>query len=183
MPLGQHQRGGNEALERARAGRDDAASAELVHQRRGDCKGARCGERDWQQPSQQLAAVSRCEHAEAEGLAQPIELLAPGLRPGGVGGERGGADADLLGDEAQCRIRDDLAGPQQPTGIAERAELQRIAELVVLAAAPLHGGQVGAVQRPAADELWFGGGQGKQALQLRLGQRATSGHGRVSQLK
>ena len=67
--------------------RDDAASAQLVHQRRGDRRGARCGERYWQQPGQQLAAVSWREHAEAERLAQPVELLAPGLRPGGVGGE------------------------------------------------------------------------------------------------
>ena len=80
--------------------RDDAASAQLVHQRRGDRRGARCGERYWQQPGQQLAAVSWREHAEAERLAQPVELLAPGLRPGGVGGERVGADADLLADEA-----------------------------------------------------------------------------------
>ena len=75
MALGRDQGGRNEALETCRAGHDEPASAQLVHQRRGDRRGARCGERDWQQPGQQLAAVPGREHAEAERLAQPVELL------------------------------------------------------------------------------------------------------------
>ena len=36
VPLGQHQPGGNEALDDARTGRHDPASTQFVHQRRGD---------------------------------------------------------------------------------------------------------------------------------------------------
>jgi len=79
-------------------------------------------------------------HAEAERLAQVVKLLLAGLPSGGIGGERVSADMDLLGNEAQRRFWNGLAGPQQPAGVAERAKLQGVAELVVSAAAPVHCG-------------------------------------------
>ena len=90
-----------------------------------------------QQPGQQFAAVPRGEHAETERLAQPVELLAPCLGPGGVAGECVGADVELLGDEADRRLGDGLARAQQPAGVAEGAELERVAQPVVVVPHPV----------------------------------------------
>lgn len=160
VALGYDQDCRDQALDHARARSDDPAPAQLVHQRRGDRQRVRGGQRHRQQPSQHVAAVSRGIHAEAERLAQVVELLLPGLPPGGVGGQRVGADVDLFGDETQRRFGDGLSGPQQPAGVAEGAKLQGVAKLVVSAAAPVHRGQVRPVQRPVADEVGLGDWQG-----------------------
>ena len=181
VALGHDQGRGDQALHDTRAGSDDPAPAQLVHQRRGDRQGVCGGQRHRQQPGQHVAAVSRRVHAEAERLAQVVELFLPRLPPGGVGGERVGADMDLLGDEAQRWFGDGLAGPQQPAGVAEGAKLQGVAELVGGAAAPVHRGQVRPVQGPVPDEVGFGDRQGEQGIQLRFGERASSRHGGLSQ--
>ena len=181
MALGHDQDRGDQALHDTRAGGDDPAPAQLVHQRRGDRQGVRGGQRHRQQPGQHVAAMSWRIHAKAERLTQVVELLLPGLPPGGVGGQCVGADVDLLGDEAQRRFGDGLAGPQQPAGVAEGAKLQGVAELVGGTTATVHRGQVRPVQGPVPDEVGLGGGQGKQGVQLRFGERASSRHGGVSQ--
>src|SRR3954454_10366218 len=89
----------------------------------------------------------------------------------------------LGGDKAQRCLRDGLAWAQQPTRIPEGAELERVAELVGRAAAAVDAGEVVAAQRPVPDEVGVGGRQGEQSLELRLGERAASGHGEVSQLR
>jgi len=99
------------------------------------------------------------------------------LRPAGIGGKRVGADAKLAGDKMERRLRDDLARPKQPAGIAKRAELQSITELVVSAAPTLNGRKVGRDQGPVADEIRLAVWKRKQALELRLGERASSRHG------
>ncbi len=158
MALGHDQDGGDQSLDDARAGGDDPAPAQLVHQRRGDRQGVRGGQRHRQQPGQHLAPASRRIHAEAEHFAQVVELLLPGLPPGGIGGKRVRADMDLLGDEAQRRVGDGLAGTQQPAGVAEGAKLQGVTELVGGTAAPVHCGQVRPVQDPMQDEVGLGDG-------------------------
>jgi hypothetical protein len=45
VPFGQHQAGGEQAFDHARARGDDAAAAQFVHQRRGDREGVRGGQR------------------------------------------------------------------------------------------------------------------------------------------
>jgi hypothetical protein len=112
MPLGHDQDRGDQAFHDGWARSGDPAPAQFVHQRRGDRGGVRCGERDWQQPRQQIAAVAWAEHPEAELLAQGVELLAPGLSPRGVRGQGAGLDTQLLGHEAQGLLRECLAGPQ-----------------------------------------------------------------------
>ena len=109
VPLGQHEAAGHQALHRARAGGDDAPSPEFLHQRLRHREGVGGGQCHRQQPGQQLAPMAGPEHAEAERRAQSVELLAPGLRPGGVGGERVRADMELGGDEAERRLEDGLA--------------------------------------------------------------------------
>lgn len=161
--------------------RDDPAPTQFVHQRRGDSQGVRGRQRHRQQPGQHLAPASRRIHAQAEHPAQVVELLLPGLPPGGIGGERISADMDLLGDEAQRLVGDGLAGTQQSARVTERAELKGVAELVGGAAAPAHNGQVRLVQGPVPDEIGLRDRQGEQGLELRSGERASSRHGEVSQ--
>jgi hypothetical protein len=67
-----------------------------------------------------------------------------------------GTDLELPGHEAQRRLRDGLARTEQPAGVAEGAELERVAEAVVRAPAPVDSGEVGPVQRPVPDEVGFG---------------------------
>lgn len=106
MALGQNQGGRDEAFDDARAGCHDPTAPQLLHQRRGD-RGNVCGrERDWQQPGQEFAPVTRCEHLETECLTQAVELLAPRLRPGSIGQQRLRPDTQLLGHEPQRRLRD-----------------------------------------------------------------------------
>ena len=181
VALGDDQNRGDQALDHARAWSDDPAPAQLVHQRRGDRQGVRGRQRHGQQPGQHVAAVPRRIHAEAERFTQVVELLLPGLPPARISAKNIGADVNLLSDEAQRRLGNGLAGPQQPAGIAERAKLQGIAELVRGAAAPVHGGQVCSVQGPVPDEVGLDDRQGEQVFQLRFGERASSRHGGVSQ--
>lgn len=131
VALRHDQDGGDQALDDARAGGDDPAPAQLVHQGRGDSHGVGGGQRHGQQPGKHVAALPGPEHAEAEHFAQGVELLPPGLRPGCISGKRIGTDAKLVGDELQGCLRNDLAWPKQPFGMAEGAKLQGIAELVV----------------------------------------------------
>jgi hypothetical protein len=63
--------------------------------------------------------MSRREHPEAERFAQAIQLLASGLGTGSVGGQRAGADVELLGDETQRWFGNGVARPQQTARIAE----------------------------------------------------------------
>jgi hypothetical protein len=80
--LSQDQSGRDEAFDDTGAGCHDPTAPQLLHQRCGNCRSV-CGrERDRQQPGQEFAPVTRCEHLEAERLTQGIELLAPCLRPG-----------------------------------------------------------------------------------------------------
>ena len=74
-------------------------------------------------------------------------------------------------------------GPQQPPGVTESAELQRETELIGVAAAALHGSEIGGAQRPVPDQLRFGGRQGEQLLELLAGKGAASRHGELSQLE
>ena len=123
------------------------------------------------------AQAPRSEHAEAERFAQPVELLPPGLGPACIGGKCIGTDAKLAGDELQGCLWNDLARPKQPSGIAEGAKLQDIAELVVPTTAALDHGEVGCTQRPVADQVGFGRGKGEQGSELRFGERMASWHG------
>jgi hypothetical protein len=138
---------------------DQPAPTHLVEQRRGDCGGAGGSERDREQPRPDPLPAGGGEVAEAVGRAQRIQLLVARLSAGAIGGERRRLRADLVGDEAQRRLGDRLAHPQQSAGIAEGAELQREAEPVVVAAPPVDGDEVGLIQGPVADEVGFGDGQ------------------------
>ena len=122
-------------------------------------------------------------HVEAERFAQFVELLLPCLAPRGIGGEFAGRDMDLPGDEIQRRLWEDLARPEQAAWIAERTELQGIAEPVATAAPSRDGGQACFVQSPVTDEVVFRPRQGEEAGQLRIGEHAAPGHGRPSQLR
>ena len=177
MAFRHDQGGGDQALDDARAGGDDPAPAQLVHQRRGDRHSVGGGQRHRQQPGEHVAALSGSEHPEAERFAQPVELLAPGLGPGCIGSKRIGADAKLAGDELQGCLRNDLAWPKQPSRVAEGAKLQGIAELVVPTTAALDHGQVGCTQSPVADQVGFRCRKGKQGFELRFGERVASWHG------
>ena len=110
-------------------------------------------------------------------------MLVAGLEPGGIGDQGLGGGAELVGDEMQSRLRNDLARSQQPTRIAQRTKLQREAELVVVASAPADDGEIVVAEGPVLDQVGFGHGQRKQALELRLGERAPSRHGGLSQLR
>src|SRR5208283_6201477 len=138
--------------------------------------------RQRQQPFEDLTALRR-EIGEAERLAQDTELLVAGLEPRSVGDECLGDSAELVGNETQCGFRNDLARSQQPARIAQRAQLQREAELVVAAAAPADDGEIVVAECPVPYQVGFGHGQGKQALELRFGERAPSWHGGLSQLR
>ena len=118
VAFGHDQDRGNQALDHARAGGDDSAPAQFVHERRGDGEGIRGGQRHRQQPSQHLAAVPGCIHAKAKRLAQSTELLVAGLEPGGVGRERVGISAKLFGNKTERLCWDQLPGPQQAAGVA-----------------------------------------------------------------
>jgi hypothetical protein len=125
----------------------------------------------------------RSEHGKAERRSQRVELLSPCLRASAVGRERIGSDAELVGNKAERRSRNGLIRPQRPTGITESAELQREAELVRVAAAAFHGGQVGGAQRPVLDQHGLGGRQGEQLRELLVGEDAASRHGGLSQVE
>ena len=92
MAFGHDQNGGDQPFDHDGTGRDDPAPAQFVHQRRGDSDSVRRGQSHRQKPSQHLAAMAVRVHLEAERLAQTVELLAPRLGAGGVGGEGVGAD-------------------------------------------------------------------------------------------
>lgn len=72
----------------------------------------------------------------------------------------------------------------QPQGRVEAVPDAGIteAELVVAAAALFHRGTVGRVQGPVPDQADRIRRQCKQGVKLRFGERASSRHGRVSQL-
>jgi hypothetical protein len=99
--------------------------------------------------------VARREHSEAEHLAQAVELLAPGLRPGGVGQQSLGANTELLGHEVQRRFGDGIARRQQPAGMAKGTELEGVAELVRIAPAAADCHEIGSVQRPVPNKVLF----------------------------
>lgn len=85
-------------------------------------------------------------------------MLVAGLEPGGVGDEylRGGTK--LVSDEMQGRLRNDLTRSQQTTRIAQRTQLQREAELVMITAAPADDGQIVVAEGPVPDQVGFGHG-------------------------
>jgi hypothetical protein len=88
VSLRHNQDGGDQPFDHARTWGDDLAPAQFVHQRRGDSDSVR-GQRYGQQPSQPLTAMAVRVHLEAEGLPQPVKLLAPCLGPGRVPPEHG----------------------------------------------------------------------------------------------
>jgi hypothetical protein len=100
--------------------------------------------------------LRQAQLGEAEHLAQGIELLVAGLEPGGVGDEYLGGGTKLVGDEMQGRPRNDLTRSQQPTRIAQRTQLQREAELVMITAAPADDGQIVVAEGPVPDQVGFG---------------------------
>ena len=151
-PLGQHRRGRNQLLDDGRAGCDQTVPAQLIHERRGDRRGTRGGNRHWHQPGQGLAAARGREVGEAECLAQGIELLVAGLEPLGVSSERRWFGAELLGDKAERFGWDQLTRPQQASRIAECAELQGEAEAVAVTPTSADLGEIGGTQGPVPDQ-------------------------------
>ena len=156
-------------------------SAKLVHQGGGDPRDVRGGQGDGQQPGRDFTGLIGSVHAEAERFALIVELLLPGLAPYRIGGEFTGGDVDLLGDEIQCRLREDLARPEQAARISKGTELQGIAKPVATPTASRDGDQIRLVQGPVTDEVGFRPRQGEETFQLRIGEQAASGHGRLSQ--
>ena len=69
---------------------------------------------------------------------------------------RGGTK--LVGDKMQGRLRNDLTRSQQTTRIAQRTQLQREAELVMITAAPADDGQIVVAEGPVPDKVGFGHG-------------------------
>lgn len=181
MALGRGQRGRDQLLDGQGTGHDQAPPAGLVQKRRGDRGGARAGQRRGKQPSRDLASAGGSEVGEAEDLAQGGEVRVARLSARAVGGERLWAHADLIGHEAERRLRDRLAEPKRPARVAQRAQLQRETEPVVGAAAGADEGEILVPERPIPDEGGLVSRQGEQRLKLRLGEGATSRHGGVSQ--
>jgi hypothetical protein len=128
------------------------APAQFVHQGRGNCRGARGGERYRQQPRLDVAAVSGREVEKAERLAEGIELPIAGLRTGRIPGEHIWLGADLLGHEAERFGRDQLTGPQQPAGVAQGTKLQGEAEPAVITPAAFNDSEVGGAQGPLPNQ-------------------------------
>ena len=100
----------------------------------------------------QAVFQGRPESSKTAEMAEAVHNREPNF--GSVHTARGDADA------GRCwpwrRIR-----PQQPARIPESAKLEREAELVMAAAAALHRGPVGSVQRPIRDQAQLVGWQGK----------------------
>lgn len=116
------------------------------------------------------------EHAKAEFVAKRIELLAPGLRARGIGGQDDRPEPQLLRNEVQRRFRNRVARPQQATRIAEGAKLQGEAELIVFPSPVLDSCEVSSIQSPVTSEQRFVNGKREQALDLRVCQHAASRH-------
>ena len=89
----------------------------------------------------------------------------------------------MVGDETQGWLGDDLTRSQQSARVTQRTKLQREAELVVIATALADDGQIVVAEGPVPHQVGFGHRQGEQVLELRLGERAPSRHGGLSQLR
>ena len=64
----------------------------------------------------------------------------------------------MVSDEMQGRLRNNLTRSQQPARIAQRTQLQREAELVMVTAAPADDGQIVVAEGPVPDQVGFGHG-------------------------
>ena len=126
-PLGQHRRGRNQLLDDGRAGCDQTVPAQLIHERRGDRRGTRGGNRHWHQPGQGLAAARGREVGEAECLAQGIGLLVAGLEPLGVSSERRwfGAEFSVTKRSASAGSAHPAAAGVQDSGVRRVAGRSR----------------------------------------------------------
>jgi hypothetical protein len=93
---------------------------------------------------------------EAERVTQIVELFVAGLESDGVGRERVRISAELFGYKTKRLGRDQLAGPQQAAGIAQRTKLQSEADPVAVAPALVDGGEIGVAQCPVLDQVGFG---------------------------
>ena len=70
---------------------------------------------------------------EAERFAQRLELLVAGRPARGIVGERVRVDSELVPHESKRRAGDQLSRSEQPSRIAQSAELDREAKTVVRA--------------------------------------------------
>jgi hypothetical protein len=156
VALGHDQNGGDQLLDDEGTWSDKTASAQLGHEGLGNAERARGRECHWQQPLQNVAATRRCQIGKAERVTQIVELFVAGLEPGGVGRERVRIGAELFGYKTKRLGRDQLAGPQQAAGIAQRTKLQSEADPVAVAPALVDGGEIGVAQCPVLDQVGFG---------------------------
>ena len=143
------ERGRGQLFDDRGAGHDELAPAGLLHQRRGDRHRAGRGERHGQQPcrqSRRRAGMRSTKPNASRSSSRWTERVWARV----VGGDRLRSGADLVGHEAQRRLRDHLAGPQLSAGVAQHAELRREAESVVVTPALLDRGEVGVAERRAS---------------------------------
>jgi hypothetical protein len=115
---------------------------------------------------------------KAVGAVQEAQLLVARRAAPGEAGEAVRRDADLLGDEGQRLGRDQLAGSQQPPGVAERAELEGEAELGLGMLARRHARKVVFDEGEVLDEGSLARGQRQEIGALRVGEEASAGHRR-----
>src|SRR5512146_3586969 len=117
------------------------------------------------------------EGAEAEAVAQRVQLIVAGRRAGGVVAKGVRVEVQLLRQEPDDLQRNHFAGPEQPAGISQGAQLEREAEAVLGATASGDGRQILGAERVVANEVGLSGRQREQGLKLGVGERAAAGHG------
>ena len=124
---------------------------------------------------QAVAPLSQTEAAQAQHGLQLGCVLAAGLVPPGVVGERGGRDAELGGHEIQeCRGRL-LAGTKALARVAQQAELHGEADAVHAAALGTHQQEVLGAEHVVPGHLSRRGRDGEQAGALFGGQQGSAG--------
>lgn len=169
-----------ELLECGRRRRDD-----LLGPQRGDealGKGARVGdlERGRVQPPDHLGAGGSNERTVSEFGLQGGGVLIPGVLPEPVAFDAAPSFADLPGDRAQHRLRDQLAGLEQAARIAQGAELQRKAEPVLRFATPPDPRQILGAQRIVQRASVLVRRQREESPPLARGENAPVRHGCTS---
>jgi hypothetical protein len=123
----------------------------------------------------------RREVGKSKVSAQSVELFVAGLKAHGVSREGFRRGVNLVGDKAKCFRRDQLARPQKPPRVAERAKVQGEAQPIAIAPTPVNRRQIGASQGPVPDQRVQLGRQGEQLIELCDRQRTASRHGRIVQ--
>ena len=116
------------------------------------------------------------ECLEAERVAQCLELLVAGWPARGIVGERVRVDPELVPHESERRPGDQLFRSEQPSRIAQRAELDREAQTIVRTPPAVDDAQVIGAERPMPHQVGLVLGQCEQHSALRLGENGATWH-------